>query len=264
MTTSDLERRLTALLQRHAEDAMNTTNTEERLQRLLDESERDTRRRRRRWTGGALVAAAAAGAIIVGVSGVGDDPETGTTPQVATATAAEEAEALATAFLDAYGSWDRAQAASYMADPSFVDALDRGWMRWSEAAGFTLLVDACEEGGSSAEVARVQCAFDYHALGSDELGLGPFSDNVFAISIRDGEIVMAAEELEFMSNGFSEQMWEPFAAWVSRAYPEDAAIMYADWPGTSLEAHSDRSIELWRQHTRDYVEAQQSSNDPSQ
>lgn len=262
MTTSDLERRLTALLQQHAEDAMNTTKTEERLQRLLDETEKDTRRRRRRWTGGALVAAAAAGAIIVWVSGVGDDPETGTTPEVATATA--EDEAVATAFLDAYRAWDRERAASYVADPAFVEALDRGWMRWSEAVGFTLLVDSCEEGGSSATVTRVQCAFDYHALGSDELGLGPFSDNVFSISIRDGEIVTANEELEFMSNGFSEQMWEPFGAWVSRAYPEDAAIMYADWPGTSLEAHSPRSIELWRQHTRDYVEAQQSSNDPSQ
>jgi hypothetical protein len=261
MTTSDLERRLTALLQQHAEDAMNTTNTEERLQRLLEETEQNTRRSRRRWAGGALVAAAAAGAIVVWASGVGDD--TGTTPQVTTATA-DEAEDLATAFLDAYGSWDRGRAASYVTDPANVDALDRGWMRWSEAVGFTLLVDSCQEAGSSASVTRVQCPFDYHALGSDELGLGPFSDSVFALSIRDGEIVTADEELEFMSNGFSEQMWEPFAAWVSRAYPEDAAVMYADWPETSLEAHSGRSIELWRQHTQEYVEEQTSSNDPSQ
>lgn len=262
MTTSDLERRLTAVLQRHAEDAMNTTNTEERLQRLLDETERDTRRRRRGWAAGALVAAAAAGATIVWVSGVGDDADTGTTPQVATATA--EDEALATAFLDAFGSWDRDEAASYVADPALVEALDPGWTRWSEAVGFTLLVDSCEEGGSSAAVTRMQCPFDYHALGSDELGLGPFSDNVFAIDIRDGEIVTANEELEFLSNGFSEQMWEPFAAWVSTTYPEDAAVMYADWPETTLESHSVRSTELWRQHTRDYVEEQTSSNDSSQ
>lgn len=262
MTTSDLERRLTAVLQRHAEDAMNTTNTEERLQRLLKETERDTRRRRRGWAAGALVAAAAAGAVIVWVSGVGDEPDTGTTPQVATATA--EDEALATAFLDAYGSWDREEAASYVADPALVEALDPGWMRWSEAVGFTLLVDSCEESGSSGAVTRVQCAFDYHALGSDELGLGPFSENVFSISIRDGEIVTADQELEFISNGFSKQMWEPFDAWVARTYPEDAAVMYADWPTASVESHSDRSIELWRQHTRDYVEEQNSSNDPSQ
>ena len=81
-------------------------------------------------------------------------------------------------------------------------------------------------------------------------------------TVDDGEVVWVRQSSS--SDEFGAQMWEPFAAWVSRAYPEDAAIMYADWPGTSLEAHSDRSIELWRQHTRDYVEAQKSSNDPSQ
>ena len=38
MSTSELERRLGDMLQRHAEDAMNSTNTEEELERLQDDT----------------------------------------------------------------------------------------------------------------------------------------------------------------------------------------------------------------------------------
>ena len=57
MSTSELERRLGDMLQRHAEDAMNGTNTEEELERLQDDTGRSTRRRRRAWIAGGLVAA---------------------------------------------------------------------------------------------------------------------------------------------------------------------------------------------------------------
>ena len=58
MSTSELERRLGDVLQRHAEDAMNSTNTEEQLGRLLADTERSSRRRRRTWIAGGLVVAA--------------------------------------------------------------------------------------------------------------------------------------------------------------------------------------------------------------
>ena len=65
MSTSELERRLGEVLQRHAEDAMNSTNTEEELERLQDDIGRSARRRRRAWIAGGLVAVAAAAALIV-------------------------------------------------------------------------------------------------------------------------------------------------------------------------------------------------------
>jgi hypothetical protein len=39
-------------------------------------------------------------------------------------------------------------------------------------------------------------------------------------------------------------MWEPFARWVSKAYPEDAAVMYEDG-GTSGVRLTKESIRLW-------------------
>jgi hypothetical protein len=99
----------------------------------------------------------------------------------------------------------------------------------------------------------VVCTFDSHALGSDELGLGPFSDNTATFTIRDGKILTAEMEYADATNGFTDQMWEPFGAWVAKAYPKDAALMYAHWPYRSEAALTDRSLELWAKHARDYV-----------
>ena len=49
----------------------------------------------------------------------------------------------------------------------------------------------------------------------------------------------------------------PCAYWVSREYPEDAAIMYEDWPSTNSQATTDRSLGLWELHTQDYITAVQ-------
>ena len=44
-------------------------------------------------------------------------------------------------------------------------------------------------------------------------------------------------------------MWEPFAGWVTRAHPQDAAVMYTD----SGARVSDGSIRRWEKRTREYV-----------
>jgi len=54
-------------------------------------------------------------------------------------------------------------------------------------------------------------------------------------------------------------VWEPFAEWVSKAYPEDAAVMYED-ASYSLEMHTPESIRMWEQHTREYVKEVQRGN----
>jgi hypothetical protein len=41
-------------------------------------------------------------------------------------------------------------------------------------------------------------------------------------------------------------------AWVSEAYPEDAAIMYADESHTGV-ALTEASVQLWQHHVREYT-----------
>lgn len=82
MTTPDLERQLAAVLQRHAEDAMNRTDTRARLNSLITDREQDLRRRRRlTWGAGALVAAAAIIAVIVSSLGLGFNRDQTVGPQ---------------------------------------------------------------------------------------------------------------------------------------------------------------------------------------
>lgn len=257
MTTSDLERRLSAVLHQHAEDAMNHTRTEEQLEALLVDAERAGRRRWLGWGATALVAAAAAIALVVWTPGLGSD-------QSETVVPAPEptAEQVAEGFLEEYGGFDRVRAAAYLADSA--DTGDNGdWRlenRFFQAIGFRLLLDPCEEQPSSPDAALVLCAFDYHALGSDELGRGPFSDNSFDFTVQDGKIVAFNLSLTYHANGFSSQMWEPFAAWVSETHPEDGPVMYDDWPDASSQALNETSFGLWEQRTREYVAVEKDSS----
>ncbi len=260
MTTSDLERRLAAVLHQHAEDAMNDTNTEEQLETLLIGAERDTRRRRRGWAAGALVAAAATAAVVVWAPGlVGDEKESGS--NVLSADETYGAERIATRFVTAYAAFDRPEASAYLADT--VAGFD-GWRRdnrWLEAVRFRMLLDPCRaQGASSPEGTRVVCPYDYDSLRSDELGRGPFTGSRFSVTVRDGQIVSAGLGFEYENNGFAARVWEPFAAWVSKAHPEDAAVMYADWPSTTAQAQTPRSDRLWRQRTLEYVKEQRAAN----
>jgi hypothetical protein len=64
------------------------------------------------------------------------------------------------------------------------------------------------------------------------------------------EIVRAAASFEVEE--FSPQMWEPFEAWVSEAYPDDATAMYENETHTGVQL-SEESVRLWRRHVREYV-----------
>lgn len=251
MTTSELEHRLTAVLHQHAEEAMSRTDTEGRLQNLLVDGKRGARRRRRAWAAAAVVAAAAVLALVVSgrVPGL-DRAESPVPAKQATATD------VALSFLDAYGAFDRDRAATYLAPDGRLSLFGENWRQgnqWLEAAGFRQLLTSCEKQATLPTGTEVRCPFDYHLLRSEDIGRGPFSDNVFTFTIRDGKIVAANQDLAYGTNGFSSQMWEPFAAWVAQTYPEDVAVMYADGSAQSVESHSPQSLALWAKHTRDYV-----------
>ena len=90
------------------------------------------------------------------------------------------------------------------------------------------------------------------AIRSDEIGLGPYTGNSWDLTVRNGKITSAGAVWDFMANGFSKQMWEPFAQWVSSTHPADMAVMYPD--GTfGAPGLSDASIRLWNERSREYV-----------
>ena len=122
--------------------------------------------------------------------------------------------------------------------------------RGLEATGYQQIVDPCEQVGNSAS-GSVRCTFAFHALTSSEIGRGPFRGSSIDLVVRDGKVVEASQTWEIEK--FSPQVWEPFANWVSKAHPKDAAVMYVDQAHTGVRL-TEESIPLWERYTRAYVE----------
>jgi hypothetical protein len=123
-----------------------------------------------------------------------------------------------------------------------------------EATGFELIPGQCEQVSTTASHTTVRCPFDFHALRSEELGRGPYADSSITLTVEGDEIVAASMGLAFEDNGFSAQMWEPFAAWIKENHPEDIPVMF-ELADQSLESHSEESAALWAQRTEEWVEA---------
>jgi hypothetical protein len=193
-------------------------------------------------------------------------PTSSATPTTASPAAEDAAIEIARLFLEAYTAFDADKAASYLTDDALQEFAPSGGdgagdveglrlqVRHLKAAGFKLLLDSCEEQDSSPPGTSVRCTYDYHRIRSDEIGLGPYSGSQFDITVLDGEIVSVSDHFVFLENGFSDQMWEPFAEWVAENYPEDGALMYENWPSIFMAQLTDESIELWEQRSREYVE----------
>jgi hypothetical protein len=221
------------------------------------------RKQQRRRKIGAFAAAAAISVVAVAliVNNLGGQNRTQIVDQPE-----QSAEEIANGFLDAYGAFDADRAIPYLANDSdivglmtsvgaqSVDGTVREFrllLSFLEAMGYEQILDPCEELTSSAAGTTVRCTFDYHALRSDEIGLGPFGGSYFDLTILDGKIVRASKF--FATEGFSVAVWEPFAAFVSTTYPEDAAVMYVDDTYSEVRL-TEESIRLWDLRTREYVE----------
>jgi hypothetical protein len=263
MSTSELERRLGEVLRQHAEDAMNQTDTQGQLETFRKGLGADTRQRRRMaWATGAVAVAASIAVAVLVVTTRSEPPDTGTPARPPSTFGPAD---VATEFMHLYAGHDIRRAVAFLAEDGTVEAWGPpegpdGIMRdarWSQAVNLKITPGACDESGTTAAGTQVVCPFDYHALGSDELGRGPFSGNVFDFTVRDGQIVTADMKLAFETNGFSVQMWEPFGAWVAENHPEDAAKMYADWPDQTTQALDDQSTRLWAKHVDGYIDAVQ-------
>ena len=163
---------------------------------------------------------------------------------------------IGAAFVGAYGAFDVDRAASYLAADADLSGLEGGTENWRvgnkglQAEGFKLTAFTCQE-KSYLPSGTVRCPFDFHSLRSDEIGLGPFTGSYFDIRIRDGQVISAS--LLWDAELFSPQMWEPFAEWVAATYPDDAVIMYEDFPTQDVQRLSEESRALWELRSREYA-----------
>jgi hypothetical protein len=221
-------------------------------------------KRQPRWSGGkrigALAAAAVALALIAALLVIQSREEAPATDQTPVAAEAPEntvnarAVEVATGFLEAYGAFDVEQARTYLADDATIASMGaqddlRLLISYLKATGYEQILGSCEGVGNSSS-GSIRCPFAFHALRSGEIGRGPFVGSSFDLVVRDGKIVHAAQGWEIEK--FSPQMWEPFAGWVSKAHPKDAAVMYTD--GCCNVRLTRESIRLWELRTREYVE----------
>ncbi len=217
-----------------------------------------------RWSGGKRIGAfAAAGVALALISTLliiqsrGEAPATDQTPVAEAPESAVNPRAVGVAagFLEAFAAFDVEQARTYLADDATISSLGgqddlRLLLSFFEATGYQQILDPCEGVGNSAS-GSIRCAFDFHALRSGEIGRGPFGGSSFDLVVRDGKIVHVSQNWEIEK--FSPQVWEPFANWVSKVHPEDAAVMYQDDSHSGVRL-TQESIRLWELRTLEYVE----------
>jgi hypothetical protein len=268
---ADPARRAVAGAHIDAADYLDALRTRSTTVTLINTEPTPTRTPRRRWpVVTAAAAAAAAVAVVVGVLVLiaRDDNEpqvpTGPTPTT-TDPAATAAEQIARDFLAAYAAFDADRALSYLTDaavattagrPSGANTRDEFRLELAllEAQGYSETITGCEPRADSSSGTTVRCSYDFHGIRSDEMGLGPYSDNYWELTVRDGIIVSATNNIADATNGFSEQVWTPFAEWVAATYPDDVVTMYASGSQTDFRLSAE-SIRLWEQRSREYVDS---------
>ena len=167
-------------------------------------------------------------------------------------------EEIARGFLDAYGDYDAERAMTYLTDDAIASiaftpeelALTLAMM---EAHRWKQTITGCEQQGDSPDGVTIRCTFDLHLLGSDQLGLGPYSDNYWDLTIRDGRIVV-------------------HVAWSSRSTPTESPRCSTPSPSGSPPSTpttstpcsrrtrrmfrlTEDSVRLWAQRVPEYVAA---------
>jgi hypothetical protein len=169
---------------------------------------------------------------------------------------------VARGFLDAYGSFDADRALTYLSDDYLTDDSRGGSntpeqfrldVAFARAIGYKQTIHDCEQQHNSQSGVSLRCPFDAHALRSDEIGLGPYTGNYWDLTIRDGKIDSVKSVWTYPTNGFSDQMWEPFYYWVGIEYPGNVEVMYDETRYERFERITEDSIRLWEQRTAEYV-----------
>ena len=261
-TPTPVERLIAAALTQHAEEAMSETDTDARLEEVLSLGNDGTDRRRRTWAVGGLVAAS----IVLSAALVWQDGrEPGAVVDPASPARSigpmNADEQLAHDFVSSYFAFDRTRAASYVAD-DVTPALRRelgedGWLRQNrleEALGTEGHVDGCFQiEAREPDDAGVGCLYTVGSLGLAELGRGPFSGNLFTVTLHDGKVV------DFYTttgaNDYDEFVWGPFWSWIEETHASDIpALQEMDDPDLTRPEVA-RVIRLWHRVGQAYVAA---------
>jgi hypothetical protein len=237
---------------------------------------RDRKRRHRRIatgvTGVAVSAAIVATLAMVlpqGGGPAGPEPDatigmsvtTGATTTSSTTPAGQSPVDVATGFVEAYGDRDADRAISYLG----TDWIGGGWLgdlgrteeefrqvlSLGEAQRGQQLLRPCVEVDRVGNDVIVQCPFESNGFGSEQLGLGPYGDHYWDLTVRDGSIVRS--RIEWNIDDFIAELVRPFGTWVMANYPDDVPAMYINEDPTDWRISDDQSLQLWEQHVDEWV-----------
>lgn len=253
MSSLDVERRLTEVLHRHAEDAMSRTDTQKELREFLLRGDPEPPRARRdhrlaNALGAGLAAAAVAAAVVWG-DGLTEDR----TEPMPVAEPVPPAVQVAEAFVAAYAANDTETVASLASDDAAVDDW-RIHMARNQVWSAQFLFDPCREMTTNSVGTGVLCPFALHVLGSEEIGRGPFENASFTLWVNAaGEVFEADPTWNFENNGMAEHVDE-VTGWVLARHPDQAEFLGLD----ELEVPAgqyDRYLSLWERYFQDYADA---------
>lgn len=163
-------------------------------------------------------------------------------------------------FVDSLNEYDSETALSFLADDAVVNILPAkspddlpAHALWTEAVGFTFDRRECPIIEQRAYDVLVVCELIVENAWSDVLEVDPIRSWAMRLGFNDGDIVYAAMSAPL--ERFSPEAWEPFGAWVVDNHPDDVSIMYdrSSEFGVEYPYLTEESIELWRQHTEEFV-----------
>ena len=227
-----------------------------------------------RW----VLAAIAAAAIVLIVAGAllltrdNDQEQVPLAPPTSVATVApttaveqaagqsvEEAIAVVRSYYDARNAYDADLAMSYLTDEAIVDNANWGSTdvfrrdveRGAAASSKALLGDCTPLDGQGPAI-TIRCDFEFQDIHSGELDVGPFLGNSTDVILVDGRITSIAETGPLDTNGFEQQMWDPFTAWIEAQHPGELAIM--DAGGDLSDSQRQEMNRLWELRSREWVE----------
>jgi hypothetical protein len=213
-----------------------------------------------RRTRSLLLAAAAAVALVAAAAAVWATSQRPHNVAPAQKLSRSDTVAIRTAsdFVDALSLFNVSQARRLLAPgATFTGAVDtRHWevvMRFFQKTGGQIIPDPCAVLNRTGAEIVVNCPYEYQLMRSGELRLGPYTGSTFEITTRNGRVTHVNMYHATDANGFSTQMWSPFATWIDTFHHRDGAKMYPDWPRQGHWPATDQAIRLWSERTRQFV-----------
>jgi hypothetical protein len=167
---------------------------------------------------------------------------------------------VATAFVDAWTSFDADAAAGYLSNDALTEfggSINemRLAARMNQAQGKKWSLTGCELSKSSAPAGTsVRCPYEFHGLGSELIGRGPYPGSFLITVSDDGAIVRVSDR--FLRSHYAREVLQPFASWVRDVYPAHLTLLWTDVTDANLidvAVLSEESIRLWEQHRQEWA-----------